>query len=44
MADALSAFPINGNQEATHESTYKKYIMSEINDTEELPEGLFLIN
>ena len=36
---ALSIFPIIGNQEATYESSYKKEIMSEINDTEELPKG-----
>ena len=41
-ADALSIFPINGNQENTHESTYKK--VSEINDTEELTEVVFPIN
>ena len=30
---ALSILPINGNQETTHESTYKNEIVSEINDT-----------
>ena len=29
----LSIFPIYGNQETTQESTYKKIIVSEINDT-----------
>ena len=33
LAHALSRFPINGNQETTHESTYKKEILSEIDDT-----------
>ena len=41
MADALSRLPLNGNQETTQESTYKKKIVSEINDTKEIPEGVF---
>ena len=41
MADALSRLPLNGNQETTQESTYKKKIVSEINDTKEIPEGIF---
>ena len=44
MIDALSIFSINGNQETTHESTYQKEIVSEINDTKELPECIFPIN
>ena len=32
------------NQETTQESTYKKEIVSEINDTIELLDGIFLIN
>ena len=40
--DALSMLPINVNQDTTHESTYKKYIVSEINNTKELPEITFL--
>ena len=35
VTDALSRFPINDNQETTHESNYKKEIASEINDTKE---------
>ena len=42
MVDALSIFPINGNQDNKHESAYKKEMVSEINDTEELPEGIIL--
>ena len=42
--DTLSIFPINGNQKTTHEYTYKRENVSEINDTEELPEGNFPIN
>ena len=38
MADALSIFPMNGNQETTQESTYEKEIVSEIKNIEELPE------
>ena len=34
VADALSTFPIHGNKETTQESTYKKCIVSEINDIE----------
>ena len=37
---ALSIFPLNGNQDTTQESTYKREILSEINDTEEFPEGV----
>ena len=32
------------NEETTHKSTYRKEIVSEINETEEIPEGTFLIN
>ena len=44
MADALSIFPIHGNQDTAHESIYKNENVSEINDTKELPEGIFPIN
>ena len=43
LADTLSIFAINVNQETTLESTYKKETVSEINDTEKLPEGFFLL-
>ena len=43
VADALSRFPINGNQDTTHESTYTTENMSELYDIEELPEGKFLL-
>ena len=35
---------LNGNQETTQKSTYQQEIVSEINDTKELPEGTFPIN
>ena len=35
---------ICGNQENPHEFTYKKEIVSEINDIEEVPEGIFPVN
>ena len=44
VADGLPRIPFNGNQETTHKSTYQKEIMSEINDIEELPEGISPIN
>ena len=44
MAYKLSIFPLNGNQETTQKYTYKKEIMSETNDTEEITDGNFLIN
>ena len=44
MSGVLSIFPINGNQKTTQESTNKKEIVSEINDTEEFPEVIFPIN
>ena len=44
VSDALSRIPLNGNEENTQKSIYQKEIMSEINDTEELPEGTFPIN
>ena len=37
VADALSIFPSNGNQETTQRPTYQKEILSEINDTKEIP-------
>ena len=36
--------PLNGNQETTDKSTYQQEIVSEINYTEEIPEGNFPIN
>ena len=44
IADTLSRLPLNGNQYTRQKSTYKKEIMSEINDTEEILEGNFPIN
>ena len=44
VADRLSRRPLNGNEETTQKSTYQQEIMSEINDTEEIPEGTFPIN
>ena len=35
---------MNGNQDTRNKFTYQKEIVSEINDTEELPEGTFAIN
>ena len=32
VEDTLSIFTLNGNQETTHNYTYKKEIVSEIND------------
>ena len=43
MENALSIFPINWNHKITHESTYKKEIASEINDTKELSEDILPI-
>ena len=37
-------FFLNRNQDSTHNSNYKKEIVSEINDIEEITEGTFLIN
>ena len=42
-ARMLELLSINGNQETTQEPTYKKELVSEINDTEGLPEGIFSI-
>ena len=44
VADGLSRIPLKGNQETTHKSTYQQEIVSEINDTEKIPEGTFPIN
>ena len=44
MTDTLSIFPLYGNQETTQKSTYKKEIVTEINDTKEIPEGTFPIS
>ena len=44
VAESLSILSLNGNQETTQNYTYQKWIISEINDIEELPECNFLIN
>ena len=44
VAHVLSRNPFNETQETTHKYTYQKQIMSEINDIEELPEGIISIN
>ena len=44
VTDALSILPMNRNQDTTQYYTYKKEILSEINDTEKLTEGIFTIN
>ena len=44
VVDVLSRFPLNGNQETTQNSTYQKEIVSEVNDTKEIPDGNFPIN
>ena len=44
MAETLSRLTINVNQETKHESAYKNEILSEINNIEELSEGIFPIN
>ena len=44
IADALSRLPLNGSQETTQNSTYKKYIVPEINNNIEIPEGNLPIN
>ena len=44
VADAFSILPINSNQKTTQESTHKKEIVSEINDSKGLTEGDFTIN
>ena len=43
MADTLYRFPLNENKETTHKSNFKKEIISEINDTKEIPEEKFPI-
>ena len=44
VTGALSIFPLNGNQDTTQKSTYKKEIVPEINYNEEIHEGNFPIN
>ena len=44
VADALSQFPNNGNQETAHESTYTAETMSYLYDIEDLIEGTFTIS
>ena len=42
VAGVLSRSTLNGNQETTQDSTHKKKLVSEINDNEELHEGISL--
>ena len=44
VADASSRLPLNESQNNTQNSTHKKYIVPEINDIEEIPEGNFPIH
>ena len=44
MVDKLSTFPLNVNQDTTQKPTYRKGIVSEINDTKEIIEDNFPIN
>ena len=44
VADAQSIFTKNDNQNTTQESNYITEIMSEINDIDVLPEGIFPVN
>ena len=44
VEDLLSRFPIVGNQETAPNPTYEEEIVSKINDIEELPKGIFLMN
>ena len=43
VTDGLSRIPLNKNQETAQKSTYQQKIVSQINDTEEIPEGIFPI-
>ena len=44
VTDALAILPLNRNQKTTQKPTYQMEIVSEINDTEEIPEGTFSIS
>ena len=44
VEDALSRSPLNGDQETTQKSSYKKETVSYINDNKEIHEGYFSIN
>ena len=44
MEDALPRPPLNGNLDTTQKYTYKREIVSEINDSEEIPEHNFPVN
>ena len=44
VANAISRFSLNGNQETTQDSTHKKGIVSEINHIKEVPECICTIN
>ena len=43
MSDSLSRLPLNDNQDTTQKSIYQKTIVSEINDTKEIPGYTFPI-
>ena len=43
VTDGLSRIPLNKNQETAQKSTYQQKIVSQINDTEEIPEGNSLL-
>ena len=44
FTDRISIITLNDNQENTQKSIYQQEIVSEINDTKEIPEGTFPIN
>ena len=44
VEDALSRSPLNGDQETTQKSSYKKETVTEINDTKEITEVTFPIS
>ena len=44
FTDGISIITLNDNQENTQKSIYQQEIVSEINDTKEIPEGTFPIN
>ena len=44
VADVLSRFTINGNQETTQESIYKKGTVPKTNETEDITGGISYVN
>ena len=44
VSKVLSILPSNGNKDTKQKSTDQQEILSEINDTKEIPEGNFPIN